>query len=75
METISEIEKVYTPKEVADVLRIGVARVYQYISDGIIPAFKLGNGARGPWRILESDLLAMMRATGVAPFEKNNDKS
>lgn len=44
--------KFYTPQEVADVLRIRVQTIYEYIRMGKLPAIRLGNR----YRITETDI-------------------
>jgi excisionase family DNA binding protein len=50
---------VYTPCEVAALLKFGMEAVYRYIRDGDIPSFRIGkkNAVRPPIRIKGSDLL------------------
>ena len=38
--------KFYTPQEVADMLRLGVNTVYEYIRMGKLPAVRFGNRYR-----------------------------
>lgn len=44
--------KFYTPREVADMLRLGVNTIYEYIRMGKLPAARFGNR----YRITETDI-------------------
>lgn len=44
--------KFYTPREVADMLRLGVNTIYEYIRMGKLPAARFGNR----YRITEADI-------------------
>jgi excisionase family DNA binding protein len=53
----------YTPKEVAERLRLRVQTVYDYIRKGRLPAVRLGNRCR----IAQSDLEAFLERQKNAP--------
>lgn len=38
---------IYTPKEVADILRVSRYTVYKWIKEGKVPAFKLSRKGKG----------------------------
>src|SRR5262249_52575288 len=60
----STVETVYyTPKEVAERLRLRVQTVYDYIRKGRLPAVRLGNRCR----IAQSDLEAFLEQQKHAP--------
>ncbi len=50
-------EKVYTPKQVADILQVNVRTIYRKIATGEIEAFTIGD----TYRIRQSVLDAVMR--------------
>ena len=51
-----------TPEEVANVLKLTVRTVYEYLRSGKLPGRKVGGTS---WRILESDLEDFIRTGGV----------
>jgi excisionase family DNA binding protein len=54
------IEKIYTLKEVADILRISVRTVYRMIKSGELDAFRV----RDEYRVLKSTLEAFIARRG-----------
>ena len=48
--------KLYTPSEVAEILRISRSLVYDLIQEGTIAIHRISRGKRGPVRISEDDL-------------------
>lgn len=50
------MEKLYTPEEVADMLRVTRRTVYEWIRSGQLKAVKVGR----QWRITEDDISKMM---------------
>lgn len=64
--TIAADEEVYTLKEVAAHLKIGVARARKLNRLGRFPnAFNLGSDLGPDWRIPESDVVAIKNPNGV----------
>ncbi len=49
-------EDVLTAKQVADELKVNIARVYKWIQEGELVATDLGSSARPNYRIKRSDL-------------------
>lgn len=56
------METVYTPEEVADMLKLKIKHVQKLCREGKLPAFKAGN----VWRITESGLKEFMNRTTVS---------
>lgn len=50
------IQKLLTQSQVAEQLQISVWSVYRRISDGQLPAVKLGDGPRAPIRVDAAEL-------------------
>lgn len=56
-------EKLYTSQEVANILKVKINKVYEYIAEGKLKAIKLGGKVDGEmeksqrqWRVTESAL-------------------
>ncbi len=64
---MSEIEKLYTIEEVAEIFRVSTRTVTRYIEDGRLKASKLGM-----WRIKQSDLNAFLDETSNVKNKKKN---
>lgn len=47
-----ESPELLTPTEAANILKVTVRTIYQWITDGVLPAAKIG----GRWRIRRSDI-------------------
>lgn len=63
----SNIEKLFTIQEVAEILRVSGRSVTRYIESGKLKASKIG-----VWRIKESDLNAFLETTSNANKKKRN---
>lgn len=50
------MEKIYTIKEIAELLKVNKMTIYRYIKAGRLPAIYLGK----EYRVLESDLIAFL---------------
>lgn len=46
MANTKEIEKNYTPKEVAELMQVSRQTVYNWVTAGRVKAFKIGNNLR-----------------------------
>lgn len=57
---VRKAEELWTPKEVADYLKVTERTVYRWIGDGALPAFKIGR----QWRIKDSDVKARFLPPG-----------
>ena len=55
------MENVYTPAEVADILKVSVETVKRHLREGTLKGFKVGTR----WRVKESDLKEFMRTNGI----------
>ena len=51
------METYYTPKEIAEKLKLNIGTVYKWIREGRIKAIKLGD----VWRISESELNQLLQ--------------
>lgn len=49
------MDKLLTPKEVAEILNLSIWTVYDYLQAGTLKSMRLGT-PKGPYRIKESDL-------------------
>jgi predicted site-specific integrase-resolvase len=59
-----------TPRDVAEDLQLSTYTVQRYFSTGVLPGFRPGGKAKGPWRITVEDYAAwkaQRRATVVDP--------
>lgn len=61
------MEKIYTIKEIAELLKVNKMTIYRYIKAGRLPAIYLGK----EYRVLESDLIAFLHRHRVK--EKTSD--
>ena len=50
------MHKLYTPKEVATILKVNIKTIYRYIKSGKLKATKIGQ-----WRIGEKDLNKLIK--------------
>ena len=64
-------EQVYTPQEVAQVLKVSAATVSRAIRDGKLKGLRVG----GQWRILGSDLVRYLNAETQAALERNHPRT
>lgn len=53
--------EVYTPEEVAAILKVSVRTVYTLLKEGKLRGRKIGSGKPGRWRVLDEDLKAFVR--------------
>lgn len=53
---IQTLEKMYTPKQVADHMGYSLATIYRYIDSGLMPVVKIRSGMR----IKESDIIRLI---------------
>jgi excisionase family DNA binding protein len=53
---VDELEEVFTPKDVAQALKLSEKTVLQYLREGRIPGFRVGKH----WRIRRADLVALI---------------
>lgn len=60
-------DEILTIKELASYLKIAEKTAYRYVSDGIIPGFKVG----GSWRFKRSEINDWI--TSRSQKEKNNE--
>lgn len=58
-------EKVYTPMEVAEILKVSRATVYNYITAGKLETIKVGHGQRITEETLNNILSRGIDTTGV----------
>jgi|SRR5262245_24610156 len=56
---LDELDEVYTPKEVAQALKLAEKSVLQYLREGRLPGFRVGKH----WRIRRADLAEMIQPT------------
>ena len=54
------MEKFYTVKEVADLLRVSESSIRNYVQRGIIKAIRIGAGKRATIRIPQSEIEALI---------------
>ena len=64
-------EQVYTPQEVAQVLKVSAATVSRAIRDGKLKGIRVG----GQWRILGSDLVRYLNVETQAALDRSNVRS
>ncbi|HDQ22849.1 MAG TPA: DNA-binding protein [Candidatus Uhrbacteria bacterium] len=50
------MQKLYTPKEVAEILKVNIKTVYRYIKSGKLKATKIGQ-----WGIKQEDLNKLIK--------------
>ena len=60
-------EKYYTPKEIAELLKINYMTVYRWIRDGKLEAYQV----QKQYRIKEADFSRFMEANKKAPLKPN----
>lgn len=51
-------KKYYTTQEIADILKLGLRTIQNYINDGKLKAYKIGKG----WRVEEDDLQEFIKS-------------
>jgi excisionase family DNA binding protein len=56
---VDELDDVYTPKEVAQALKLAEKSVLQYLREGRLPGFRVGKH----WRVRRADLAALVQPT------------
>lgn len=56
--------KVYTAKEVAEILKINYQTVLEMLRDGRLESFRTGSGKRSEWRVTEAELMNFMTQNG-----------
>jgi excisionase family DNA binding protein len=68
---LDELDEVYTPKEVAQALKLAEKSVLQYLREGRLPGFRVGKH----WRVRRADLASMIQPTPrpvlVAPVDQD----
>ena len=55
------MEKIYTTREVAEMLHMNVQTIRKYTRDGDLKSFKVGSPKKGKIKIKESDLDAFIK--------------
>jgi excisionase family DNA binding protein len=70
---LDALDEVYTPKEVAQALKLAEKSVLQYLREGRLPGFRVGKH----WRVRHADLVSMIQPTPrpvlVAPVDQEAD--
>lgn len=60
------IEKMYTRKEVAELLNVSYATIVNWVSEGKLKAIKIGNTHNSPVRVPESSLQKLIKEASNA---------
>ena len=58
------MEELLTPNEVANILRVTIGTVYDYLADGSLKSTRLGDKPQGPYRVKLSDLEEFVATRG-----------